>query len=602
MPMSSPFPRQIAVLASVAFAVSAVVAAAPPTLPFSEIRAGMKGVGKTVFHGETVETFDVEIVGLLPNIGPGQDLILGKCTGGPLATTGILAGMSGSPVTIDGKLVGAIAYSWGFSKDAIAGITPIEEMLSVGTRDGAPRRTSRPAAAIPWSDARQRLRSPSSLGSFFVSRLTALSARPLGASATVPLSVSGIDASALARIAPELEHAGFLAVSAGGDGGKAALAAAPLTPGSAVGVQLVRGDVDMTATGTVTYVDGDALYAFGHPLYGLGDVDLPLTAARIETLLPSVEQSSKIAVPLNLAGAFRQDRASAIFGRLGATPSMVPVRMQMSDGTGLRRNYAFELVDDPLLSPLLLYVAMNGVLGTIERTLGSATVRLREGSIIKVDGSNDIRLDNLFAGDGATGDASGLSAFLLYLVMNNEWSTPHISGINLMLDYDREPKTATIRRVTLDRYRVKAGASVTARVVLAPYRGADRTITREIEIPEETAPGPLTLQFGDAAAINRVEDVDGPIAPRNLDQLVTLVNRLRRNDRLYIFASRPDNGVFLGGTRLPNLPPSVTTILTQPRSFGNYTFVPQRGVLETDILADGAVDGFVRVSVDVAAP
>ena len=281
---------------------------------------------------------------------------------------------------------------------------------------------------------------------------------------------------------------------------------------------------------------------------------------------------------------------------------MLPVRLQMSDGAGLRRTYAFDLVDDPLLSPILLYVAVNGVLGTIERTLGSATVRLREGSVIKVDGSTDVRLDNFFAGDGATTDASGLSAFLLYLVMNNEWSTPHVSGVNLILDYHREPKTATVRRVTLDRYRVRAGTTVTARILVAPYRGPERSYTRDIEIPEETAPGPLTLQIGDAAAINRVEDADGPVVPRNLEQLVTLVNRLRRNDRLYIVASRADNGVFLGGARLPNLPPSITSILTRPRSFGNYTFVPERGVLETDVPADGAVDGYVRLAVEVLAP
>jgi hypothetical protein len=369
-----------------------------------------------------------------------------------------------------------------------------------------------------------------------------------------------------------------------------------------VGVKLVRGDVDMTATGTVTWVEGDALYAFGHPLYGLGDVDLPLTGARVETLLASVNQSAKIAVPLQEAGAFRQDRASGIYGRLGAMPKMLPVRLQMTDGSGGRRQYAFDVVEDPLLSPLLFYASMNGILGTIERTFGSATVRLREGSVIKVDGTQDVRLDNLFAGDGATSDAAGLSAFLLYLVMNNEWSSPHVTGINLMLDYEREPRTAAVRRVTLDRYRLKAGTSVTARVFLAPYRGAERVITREIEIPEETPPGTLTLQFGDASAMNRVEDQDGPIVPRNLDQLVTLVNRLKRNDRLYVVASRADNGVFLGGARLPNLPPAVASILTRPRSFGNFTFVPERGVLEDEILTDGAVAGFVRVGLEVLAP
>jgi hypothetical protein len=602
MPMSLPLSRAIAIAAAVTFAVSCEAWASPPILRFSEVRAGMKGTGKTVFQGETVESFDVEIVGLLPNIGPGQNLILGRCTGGPLAQTGILAGMSGSPVTIDGKLVGAIAYSWGFAKESIAGITPIEEMFSVGERDHATARRARPAGALPWNDALARLRVPSALGSFFVSRLGALAPRPAGASTSIPLSVSGIGATGLARIAPDLAQAGFVALQSSGAGAKPASATAPIQPGSAIGVQLVRGDVDMTATGTVTWVEGDALYAFGHPLYGLGDVDFPLTAARVEALLPSLERSAKIAVPLAEAGAFRQDRASGIFGRLGAAPSMVPVRLQLTDGSEVRRTYAFDLVDDPLLSPLLLYVAMNGIFGTIERTFGSATIRLDEASVIKVEGVEDIRLDNLFAGDGATSDASGLSAFLLYLVMNNAWSTPHVTGVNLILDYDREPRTAVVRRVTLDRYRVKAGGSVTARVVLSPYRGADRVLTREIEIPEETPAGMLTLQIGDAASMNRVEDIDGPIVPRSLDQLVTLVNRLRRNDRVYIVASRSDNGVFFGGARLPNLPPSVTAILTRPRSFGNYTFVPERGVLESEIPANGAVEGFVRVALEVVAP
>jgi hypothetical protein len=268
----------------------------------------------------------------------------------------------------------------------------------------------------------------------------------------------------------------------------------------------------------------------------------------------------------------------------------------------MKRNLAFDVVDDPLVTPLLLYAALNGVLSTFERTFGGATVRLREGSVIKLDGSDDVRLDNLFSGDGAVGDASGLSAFLLYLVMNNDWSVPHVRGVNLVLDYEREPRTATVRRVMLDRYRAKAGTAVTARILVSPYRGPDRTLTREIEIPAETSPGPLTLQVGSAASINRADEVDGPVVPRDLDQLVLLINRLRRNDKVYIVASRGDAGAFLGGARLPNLPPSVTTILTRPRSSGNYSFVPERGVLEEEIPADAALDGFARVVLEVEAP
>ena len=323
----------------------------------------MKGTGRTVFRGETVESFDVEIVGLLPRIAPGQDLILGKCTGGPLAQTGILAGMSGSPVTIDGKLVGAIAYSWGFSKEAIAGITPIEEMLSVGARDGSPRRAASRGRDRLGERARQAPRPGQPR------RLLRRSAHGLGRppcrrhDVDPALGVRHQRASDSTRITPDLTRAGFLPLQSGAAGSKAEPASS-IQPGSAIGVQLVRGDIDMTATGTVTWVDGDALYAFGHPLYGLGDVDLPLTAARVETLLPSLEHSAKIAVPLKEAGAFRQDRASGLFGRLGASPSMVPVRLQITDGSASRTAYAFDLVDDPLLTPILLYTTMNGIFGS----------------------------------------------------------------------------------------------------------------------------------------------------------------------------------------------------------------------------------------------
>lgn len=602
MPKTLPLPRwRLVAAVAAAVAWAAVARATPPeTLSFSQLHTGMQGIGKTAFHGDAVETFDVEIVGLLPDIGPGQNLILGRCTGGPLATTGILAGMSGSPVFVDGKLIGAIAYSWGFTKEAIAGITPIDEMLAVAKRGGSAVAAGRPSAALPWDEALSKIARPEGLGPFFASRLSALASRPVGEESPLPLAVSGLGAAGLARIAPDLARAGFLPMAAGTAG--AASGSAPLEPGSPVGVKLVRGDVDMTATGTVTWVDGQALYAFGHPLYGLGSIDLPLTAARVETLLPSLAQSAKIAIPLREVGAFRQDRAAAIYGRLGAKAAMIPIRLTIGDASGDRRSFAFDVADDPLLAPLLMYASVNGVLGAVERTFGSATVKLREGSIIKLDGADDVRLDNLFAGDGAAGNASGLSAFLLYLVMNNDWSAPKVAGVNLLLDYDSRPRTATVRRVSLDRYRVKAGGTVTASVVISPYRGPDQVLTREIAIPAETPPGTLTLQIGNAAAINRADSAEGPVYPRSLDQLIKLINRLRRNDRIYIVAARADVGAYLGGARLPNLPPSVASLLTRPRSFGNFTPVPERGVLEDDIPVGAAVDGFARVSLEVEAP
>jgi hypothetical protein len=555
----------------------------------------MRGEGRTVFEGSRIETFQVEIVGKLPRIGPDQNLILARLTGGPLAQTGVLAGMSGSPVWIDGKLVGAVAYSWGFSKEAIAGITPIAEMFAVSRREVAPR--NRAASLEP--KALDLAREPDRLANFFERdlprRLPVLS---LPAARTVPIAVSGVGPEAFSRIAPGLAAAGFLPVQSGSAG--AGSGPAPkLEPGSPVGVQLVRGDIDMTATGTVTWVDGDQVYAFGHPLYGLGAVDLPLTAARVETLLASLQSSSKIAVPLEEIGAFRQDRSAGIWGRLAAKPRMIPVRLQWTDTSGGRRAYAFDVAADPLLGPLLLYNVLNGIVGGNERTYGTATLRLRQGSVIKIDGEDDVELDNLFAGDSASGYATGLSAYILYLLMNNDWRTPSVSGVNLLLDYEDGPRTATIRRVSLDRHHVHAGDKVRATIVLSPYRGADQILEREIAIPKETPPGRLLLQVGDAGAVSRAESADDPVAPRDLGQLVRLINRLRRNDRVYIVGSRQDAGVSLGGARLPNLPPSALGILTRPRSTGNYALLPLRGVLEDEIRTEFAIDGFARVPLEV---
>lgn len=581
-------------------ACSVVEAAPPPVLPFRDLRTGMRGVGKTVFAGTSVESFDVEIVGLLPNIGPGQDLILGKCTGGPLEKTAVLSGMSGSPVFVDGKLVGAVAYSWGFAKEAIAGITPIEEMLRVGE---LPDRTvaKRPGAAPAMSEARRLLAAPGSIPAFFSSALAAMRPASGGGTHPIALSVGGLGATGLARIAPSLREGGFLPVQTG-SAGRAAADAPPFEPGSPVGIKLVRGDVDFTATGTVTWVDGPRLFAFGHPLYALGAIDLPMTAARVETLMPSLEQSARIAVPLAEAGAFRQDRASGIFGRIGAAPKMIPVRLQMTDSAGRGHAFSFDLADDPLLAPIFFYEALNGILASTERIYGSLTLRLKEGSVIRLSGEEEVELDNLFAGPAAPGYATGLSAYILYLLLNNEWKTPEVTGINLILDYDEEPRTGTIRRVTLDRYRAHPGEKVTVSAVVAPYRGAETVLTREVEIPAETPPGRLLLEVGDAMSLNRAEAEEDGITPRSLKQLIGLVNRLRRNDRIYIVGIRADSGAFVGGARLPNLPPSAQAILSRPRTFGHTTVVPQRGVLEEEILTAYAAEGFARVPLDVEAP
>jgi hypothetical protein len=574
---------------------------AVPVMPFDEVAPGMKGSGRTVFEGTRIETFDVEILGKLANVGPNQDLILARCSGGPLERTGVMAGMSGSPVTIDGRLVGAIAYSWGFSKEPIAGITPIEEMLAIA---GLDQRSPglRSGFALPPGDLPASLVSPERLETFLAEELPAVFRRPAGAlPLSLPLSVSGLDARGVARLEPLLSDSGFLPLQTGAAGSSAG-EPIPLRPGSAMGLQLVRGDLEMTATGTVTWMDGDRVLGFGHPLFGLGSLDVPLTGAVVQALLPSLMRSARIATPTIEIGSLRQDRSSGVLGLLDARPRMIPVRLQLADSSREERVYSFDVADDPLLSPLLLYVSLNGILASRERPVGAATIRLREGSVIKMAGGTDVELDNVFAGDRAFEFGTGISAYILYLLMNNVWAQPQIAGVNLILEYDDLPRSALIRGVWIDRYRVRAGETLTAAVTLLPFRGPEQVFDAEIKIPEGIPPGALTLQFGSAIAIAREDVDDEPLLPRDLDQLVRLINRLRRNDRIHIAGTRDDTGVLLRGARLPSLPPSAATLITRPKSKGNFVFVPRRTVLEESILTDFAVEGQARVEIEVVAP
>lgn len=584
-------PAWLALSLSVCFPAAAAV----PTLSFEEVRAGMRGTGRTVFHGTAIETFDVEVLGKLPNVGPDQNLILVRLSGGPLAETGVLAGMSGSPVEIEGKLIGAVAYTWGFAKEAIAGVTPIDEMLAAAELEEPA--SQRFGTALPTLGDLRRMRSPERLRAFvadLTGRLLPYRALPT----SVPIAVSGMDSGGLSRVMGDLQRAGFVMHPAG-PGEDADAATEPLRPGSAMGLKLVRGDVDMTATGTVTWVDGDRVLAFGHPLFGLGAVDLPLTAARVEALLPSTLKSARIARPLGEVGAVRQDRAAGLVGRIGVRPRMIPVRLQLTGAEGDEHAFSFDIADDPLLSPLLLYVSLNGVLASKERAFGNATVRLREGSVIKMVGSEDVEVDNLYAGPAAFDYGTGIAAYILYLLMNNTWTQPQIAGVNLLFDYEEAPRLARIRRAALDRYRVAPGETVEVTVVLSPYRGPDQLLTQEILVPAETPAGALTVSIGGALAVSRDEDFDAPVLPRDLDQLIWLINQLRRNDRIYILASRDDSGVLVGGDRMPNLPPSVARVLTRPRSKGNVTIIPRRSVLEEVLPTDYAVEGYARIHLEV---
>ena len=280
--------------------------------------------------------------------------------------------------------------------------------------------------------------------------------------------------------------------------GKGPEAPDTLLPGSAVAVKLVKGDVEISAVGTVTYREGDRLLAFGHPLLNLGPTSMPMSGAVVHTLLPSLNSSFKIASPApGEIGSIQQDRTVAVAGSTAAPARLIPVRVEMSGNTPRPQRFAFDLMEDSFLTPYILYASLNAILSGAQKDYGEASVRLQEGSVIKVAGESDINLNNLFSGDLAPFYASGTVAYISQVILNNEYRPARIDGINLLIEYADERRTARVERVWCGKDRVKPGEKVSLTVTLQPYRGEEITRTFELTIPEELTPGKVLLQVGD---------------------------------------------------------------------------------------------------------
>ena len=363
-------------------------------MPIDEVRPGMIGVGRTVFQGADLADFKVHIIGVLRNVqGPRRDLILARLEGGPLAQTGVAAGMSGSPVYVDGRLIGAVSYSIGaFSKEAIAGITPIQEMKDA-TATSRPRPVRQARVDLPVT--RQSLTEALTAA---YAQLAPFAARPadvqsiglptaagaqLGAMMrpiATPLLMAGFEPDIADVIGGGFRDSGFSPVITGGSGAGGEAPTGPLREGDAIGVSLIGGDLEMGATGTVTHIDGDRVYAFGHPFYNLGPAAFPMTRAHVFTMLPSLMNSFKISSLGETIGTMQQDRATAIAGTLGKGPALVPMTITVNstrdgDAQPISRTVKLNLVNDQLFTPLLAYVSMFNTLGSLR-----APVRRRDDS------------------------------------------------------------------------------------------------------------------------------------------------------------------------------------------------------------------------------
>jgi len=526
------------------------------TLPAEQVVAGMKGYGfSDLGDGKGIQQFDVEILGLLKKFAPRQDLILARVSGAGLENAGVIAGMSGSPIYVDGKLVGALAYGWPFSKEPICGITPIQSMLEI--------RHVPPAPPLPIGGA--SVSTKAFLSAFtnadFASHLEAL-VQPLRPAAQeglmplpLPVSFGGLTEGRLWRRVSETAGwmatpSGASAVSTGSD--------STLRPGSAVAAQLLTGDMDISATGTVTWVEGNAVLAFGHPFLSMGPVSMPMARAEVLTVLPSLYRSVKFAASGQILGSISQDRSTGILGTFGAQAPMVPINVKISSDQVPTQTFHFQAVHNSMLTPILSAIAIDNVVTTLEKRAGERTL-VWKSSIHTPD--RDVRWNSVFSGMAAREEAVTSLALLTNYLMANEFRDLTITGMDIEIAHSDRLQNARIVHVEAQKERVRPGEEVPVWVDLVDFRGSPRRVVMTLKVPADTPPGPLTVFVGDGNSATAYDLGLVPSDPHSLDQVLDFLARIRPPNSLNLLAYRRSPGAVVVGEPLPALPPSVVAIL-----------------------------------------
>jgi len=605
--------RQLAVIVVASSVLTFPAPASTRYMPIEEVRAGMTGAGRTVFKGTEIEEFQVQILGVVrSNIGPQRDLIIAKLSGGPLAKTGVIAGMSGSPVYIDGRLVGAVSYALGsFATEPIAGITPIGEMVEATTRS-----TPAPPARITPIPIGSDI---SVLAAAFAQTLRPVRtfvplAWPAAADASapghvaalqpiaLPLSVGGFDGAAAAGALSPFGGGGFVLSPAGAGGAAqvAPAAAEPLRPGDPVGIGLITGDLQFGATGTVTDVDGTRLLAFGHPLYNVGPTSFAMTRAYVHAVLPSLNSSMKLASIGEVVGTMQQDRSTAVAGTYGVRPRTIAMTVSLKREGAPDRRFAFAVADHPLLTPLLAYTALVGIVSEHERDVGPASYALRGRATIA--GLPAVEFDDVSTGDQPGVAAASAVAMPLSALLTNGLEPVRVESLQIEMAGAERIRSAAIERVWLDTADVQPGKAVPVKILLKPWRGEPFVRTLNVDIPRN-AEGPLTLVVADGTRFGQWEQREqrASLRPASVAQMVKVLNASRRSNRIYVRLVGRDTGTVVGGEVMPSLPSSVLTVLQGDRGTASNPPIQSSILGAWEIAMDSAVEGLRTLTLQPAS-
>jgi hypothetical protein len=601
-------------------------------LPVAGVTPGMKGYGLTVVSGESIERFDVEVVGVIPNSSFGRATIVVRVSGLGLEQSGIVAGMSGSPVYLDGKLAGAIASGWAFSKSPIGGVTPIESMLTIEP-EGAPSLPPTPGP-IPARESPSGKKAtagtrPAALthslgalpGVFSLSeedRLRELqklfadmqpSPVAAGGSSLLAPSLAGFPAETLGRFQESLTRLGLPVTASTALGAASAPAASsrvapagPLTGGSAISALLVDGDLQLGVTGTVTRVGKDGRFvAFGHPFLGWGDLDLPVAPARVLTVLPNVFQSFKLGYPLAPAYRLTKDRDTGVAGRTDRVAPMVPVKFRFESETGDVRTLSWSVAPHPKLLPILLALSCDAALTTSDPSPRERTLHMRlafdtaGGTIAYEDEVSGFRAKELALMSAAT---------LAGAIADNDLEEPKLSGVELSFRSGSGERRLRLADAALASRKVAPGETLVATVRLADRRGAETTRVVKIKVPREAPEGRAVLVVADGTAASAMRFGLEPAEPRTLDELRKMIARLVPSDRLVAALVVPARGAATGSATLTALPPTAAVLLAEGANGaeGASQTVSARLLAEEILTLDRPLHGSIRLELEIERP
>jgi hypothetical protein len=550
--------------------------------PIKDVRPGMRGIGRTVFQGERIEEFQVEILGVLENLGPRQTIVIARLSGGPLAETGVLQGMSGSPVYIDGKLLGAVALGFPFSKEPIAGIQPIENMIADATFNGEGKKAALPAGL----------------------------AMPPGELTNLPIAVSfaGFSASTLAAYTPRFGALGFQLEP--GLAQKAAISAASeILPGSMISVGLITGDMNMTADGTVTYVDGKRIYAFGHRFLDAGPVELPFAHAEVIVSIPLLNSSFKLSAAHEWVGTILSDRTTAIAGEIGRSPHTIPLTITVDSSATGNHAYHMQVANDRLLTPFLSQTALFSTIDATERSLGAGTLRV-EGRAEFEGGLPALVMRDVYVSDNALAQLAATNALVpLGFVVGGGFADLRLKNLSFRISQLDTKHQLRLSQAWASAHEAHPGDTVTISAQLEGENGYETAQSAKYTIPIGAPEGLLNFTIGDATVQN-FSDFAGlsPSSVPTAERLIEAVNLYRSSEGLYVRVWRQQPAFSVRGpapgSEMPDPPPSAMLILADPSSSAstNTLNVSTRGSEAgqmTIALPGYAVSGAKTVQVEI---